>query len=503
PTGQPRVHLDQAGNSAALRFEIERTVQPGLIDVRNLGTGDIVLRNGKLINNPIGETRLLASGGNIVAETGAAATYLIRTGAMGSATSTTVPADFEGEGNRRFEGLLAIATNGSAPDTLTRQDGGSWVGAGFQVGDLVKIEVAGRTPTVVQIAGFSGAGQQTAVLSTISAVTAGTVQAQVSRFHGIEATRGSVGSLAAPVRVEVINSPDQVSQLFGEAGVDLFLDVSARVRGVTPAADPNAPLPVPTPRIDLVTAGRDTVVRIGQTVIEAGDRAAGGLLVTTAGKPAMPDSGTYFNHYRPDVLVGGVPVKSFYPTAAFGSGTATAVDATWTFGLAEAGQHVRIGAIDSTAPTASTRVVNILGVSNVRAGGAFVDILTNGFIGSAANPWREIVAVDAADGDDLRIGSIRSTADDVVLLAPRAFVDADSADNDLTSVADVGGINITLTALAGGVGSAANFIETDLVDVVGGTVRNGSKTGALSVASRSSVYIEEIAGNLRVQSVVA
>ena len=73
----------------------------------------------------------------------------------GTPTSTTVPADFEGEGNRRFEGLLAMATNGSAPDTLTRQDGGSWVGAGFQVGDLVKIEVAGRTPTVVQIAGFS------------------------------------------------------------------------------------------------------------------------------------------------------------------------------------------------------------------------------------------------------------------------------------------------------------------------------------------------------------
>src|SRR5204863_928296 len=144
-----------------------------------------------------------------------------------------------------------------------------------------------------------------------------------------------------------------------------------------------------------------------------------------------------------------------------------------------AGDHVRISAIDSTDPDGDTRVVNLLGTSNIKAGGSFLDILTNGFIGTEANPWREIVAVDPADGDDLRVGSIRSTTDDVFLLAPRGFVDADPADNDATSVADIGGVNITLTALTGGVGRAGNFIETDLVDSVASGLRAGAKSGAL------------------------
>ena len=111
--------------------------------------------------------------------------------------------------------------------------------------------------------------------------------------------------------------------------------------------------------------------------------------------------------------------------------------------------------------------------------------------------------MDPADGDDMRVGSIRSTTDDVFLLAPRGFVDADPADDDATSVADIGGINITLTALAGGVGTTANFIETDLIDSVATGSRAGIKTGSLTVLSELSVYIEEIAGDLRVNSVLA
>ena len=56
-----------------------------------------------------------------------------------------------------------------------------------------------------------------------------------------------------------------------------------------------------------------------------------------------------------------MPIPSLYPAAAFATGQATAVDATWTFGLAEAGDHIRISAIDSTDPDGDTRVVNLLG----------------------------------------------------------------------------------------------------------------------------------------------
>ena len=148
------MHMDRGGEPVTLNFRLERTVEPALIDIRNLGSGDIVLRNGKFINNPIGETRILNTGGSVVAETGALANYLIRTGMLGDEHTATVAADFEGESNRRFEGVIEFATNGGAPDTLKRQDGSSWLADGFKVGDLVKIEVAGQTPYVVQIAEF-------------------------------------------------------------------------------------------------------------------------------------------------------------------------------------------------------------------------------------------------------------------------------------------------------------------------------------------------------------
>src|SRR5262249_28592890 len=143
---------------------------------------------------------------------------------------------------------------------------------------------------------------------------------------------GSVGTAAAPVRVEMINAPDQVAQAWGEAGDDLNLDLSARFRGYTDASA------VLTPHVDTLTAGGDTQVRIGQTVIESGLKSAGSVLVTVQGRPSFPESGDYFNFYRPDVTTGTppVPIHSLYPAAAFATGPATAVDATWTFALAEA-----------------------------------------------------------------------------------------------------------------------------------------------------------------------
>ena len=46
-------------------------------------------------------------------------------------------------------------------------------------------------------------------------------------------------------------------------------------------------------------------------------------------------------------------------------------------------------------------------------------------------------------------------------------------------------------------------LETDLVDTVGGTRRQGDKTGALTATAESGIYVEEIAGNLRVDAVLA
>ena len=56
------------------------------------------------------------------------------------------------------------------------------------------------------------------------------------------------------------------------------------------------------------------------------------------------------------------------------------------------------------------------------------------------------------------------------------------------------GINITLHALGGTIGSEPNFLETDLLD--GGTL------GVLSADAAGSIFINENAGDLRINTVV-
>ena len=282
--GTPRVHLDKGGEAVGLNFKLEQTYAPAVIDIRNLGSGDITLRYGKSINNPVGETRILNTGGSILAEGGTNpnGSYLIRTGTLGNEFTSTVTADFEGETQRRLEGVIGFATNGAAPDTLTRQDGGSWVADGFIVGDLVKLEVAGQTPYVVQIAAFTGGNQQTAVLNTLEAVLPQSAEALVSRFHGIDA-KGSVGSAAAPVRVELINAPTQVRAGLGRGGdrpLPRFQHTFPRLhcRRQRRAADRHAAHRHRRPPV------ADTQVRLGQSVIEAAVRPANGVLVTVQGR---------------------------------------------------------------------------------------------------------------------------------------------------------------------------------------------------------------------------
>ncbi|MBD2412394.1 hypothetical protein FACHB389_10860 [Nostoc calcicola FACHB-389] len=64
-TGQPKVGL--TATNVTLNFNIERSVQPTLVDIQNLSTSNITL-NG-LIENPIGKTSILNQGGNILAGT--------------------------------------------------------------------------------------------------------------------------------------------------------------------------------------------------------------------------------------------------------------------------------------------------------------------------------------------------------------------------------------------------------------------------------------------------
>jgi hypothetical protein len=125
--------------------------------------------------------------------------------------------------------------------------------------------------------------------------------------------------------------------------------------------------------------------------------------------------------------------------------------------------------------------VSVLGITDI-LGSGHIDVLTNGFI------------TLTEQFGDMRVGEIHSTADDVTLTAPASIVDAldDTA-------ADVTGVNITLTALAGGIGSADNFLETNLLDSVSGV----AKLGVLRANASQTIFIEETLGDLRVYQVVS
>src|SRR5262249_3696205 len=135
-----------------------------------------------------------------------------------------------------------------------------------------------------------------------------------------------------------------------------------------------------------------------------------------------------------------------------------------------------------------------------------VSITTNGFIGTATNPVREINAVDPNDTNDLLLGSVESTSDSVFLQAPHSILDADGTD-DATAAANVIGVNITLTALTGEIGDQSNFLETNLLDTIASSLGNGPRdgavTGVFTATAEQSVYATETDGDLRVFKVIS
>ena len=95
---QPKVELD--GTSIGLTFLLKQVFTPTLVDISNFGAGNIVLQGdktsaawtatGSLIENPIGETRILNAGGNIVS---AGSWAIIRTNTLGNQFATLLPGE--------------------------------------------------------------------------------------------------------------------------------------------------------------------------------------------------------------------------------------------------------------------------------------------------------------------------------------------------------------------------------------------------------------------------
>jgi hypothetical protein len=96
---QPQVELD--GLFVGLHFNIQHDFTPTLVDIKNFGSGDIVLAGNplsathqithSLIENPVGDTRILNTGGNIIA---VGAFSNIRTNTMGNQFTPFLLGDF-------------------------------------------------------------------------------------------------------------------------------------------------------------------------------------------------------------------------------------------------------------------------------------------------------------------------------------------------------------------------------------------------------------------------
>ena len=91
---------------------------------------------------------------------------------------------------------------------------------------------------------------------------------------------------------------------------------------------------------------------------------------------------------------------------------------------------------------------------------------------------------------------MQSSAGDVTLEAPRSILDSDPTDGT-PDPWDVGGVNISMFANTGGIGTDADFLETNLVDrVLGFTL-----SGVLVATAEQTARITETAGNMRVNYV--
>ena len=511
---EPRVHLvDEDGMlgipaATDFLFDILTAVIPGLIDIKNLSSSDLYFQGTGLgvsmpgtfpgaaaIENPIGETRILNTGGDIIT-TGSP--MIIRTNTLGDPFAEVAFKDFEFLAGWEFNGTATFASNGSAPDTIALTGGAGWLtDTGLAAGDLIKITDSASNNGVFQIAAISGT---TLTLNNVQSVTAGSgVVVEITPFHGVEASAGNVGTATNKLHVDLVRSegfddyPTFNEYIFGDAGADLNLNVGVRLR-IDIVGDPT--IDIDHARADGTVRVELRAPRVDETIVgTVGVAVRVTLTNTTAAGPPLFHDQPYGNFFNPDDETGSAIGATTFPRGAFAwDGDTTIVDATYDFELIEAGGNIDVDAVNGS-PAPGIPVITITGTTNILTGGGFIDIRTNGPI-----TMSEIVAVDPSDPNDMRVGQIESTGDDVDLTAPGSILDADPSDpGGSTDPADVIGVNIDLDANDGTIGTTADFLETDLLDLVSGV----AQTGVLTAEATESIYVTETAGDLRVNTVFA
>ena len=556
---QPFVYL-QPDSTVTLEFNIAREVTPTLIDIRNLGTGDVLI-NGT-INNPIGTTSIVNTGGSVLGTNRRDVTgsdgrqSLIRTNIL--LIETTAAGEDVGNAAQRINVDYVDGAGMPAPTVFAA---GRVSGAGDAI--FLGFENRFLSGQVVRYEAGSGSSAITGLTSGSYyrvIVSADGLRIQLAPATGaltaIDITPGSTAThtyTLTPAQRFIVSSER-----------DVYLDVRAVLRdtaAVVQAARSNGDY---VSALDLIDALRDADVLLRPAIGQTGSGNSSGVRIQHPGGTVTRN--TFF--LDPDGS--GVPLHS----GAFGEG-ATNIPVTYDFrGLNTSGQRVVPGlvagrnvivrAAEPLALPSTFKTINVLAITEL-LGTGYIDVHTNG--------WIEITEQTG----DLQAGRIHSTLDDVTLYSPAAILDqrndpytaivesalpvtlarsgtsatitrtsgswiatgfslgkdieidgvfagvvstVSASVLTLTTVAttftagtgthkvqvddgtDVLGVNITMWAglalATGGIGTQANFLETD-VDVANGTgVLNAYDRLA---ASTAGIYVNETHGALKLDTV--
>jgi hypothetical protein len=293
-------------------------------------------------------------------------------------------------------------------------------------------------------------------------LSAGPQQILRSNRTELEANAGTIGASSVlgerPINIEMVASPGRPTDLDADAGDDLVLSLRGLQRD--PAAGAF------TVQIGTLEAGDDVDVRLQQAYLQTAVAGAFsyGLTVDTLA-PSLgidPPPADYIEHYPS----GGVTPVVNLPVGTFGSG-ATAVAVTYDFDMLRAGDDIDVNG------NLSGPLIHVVGTTDILGQGE-IDVRVNGDI-----TLHEIHG-------DMRIGSIASTLNDVVLSAHHGIVDAHG-----DAAADVTGNHIDLTA-GTVIGSFLNDVEIDSAH---------SAAGDVIARAAGDIYLTETTGALVVEDV--
>jgi len=502
---QPLVTLNPFSGSGAanrtLTFNIENDVAPTLIEITNTGTQDIEL-NG-FINNPIGITSIVNTQGSVTSsntrgETG----QIVRSHTLnidaaknvGSASNRVITDTVDADGvPESFQFITA---------QVSAQSDRIFVGAGakFYSGQLVRYEASSTV-----IGGLTDGGYYYAKMSDDG------LSLSLSNTEG-----GAAINLSTSGALTNTHTLTGVETYTVDAGDDIFLDVQALQR-----QDVVGQYLV---NIDRIAAGDDVDVLLRPSLLQTGEGLSGGVRV----KYTNSQNNVFYTFFDTPLPQSAVGVsRGVYATGN------TEVDSTYDFrginpsnGLRElagliSGLDTPSGDVKVVADKtgANETKINVLGITEVTRSG---DIVGEGHITVLTNGW---IALTEKTGD-MRVDSITSTANDVLLYSPMRILDAD---RDANTESDVEGVNITMIAASsfvnpnagdvanelvkdfsgfsyfgnnhtGGIGMPDNFLEIN-VD------RNNASSGVLRaydkapVANTLGIFLDETAGAMRIHTV--